>query len=51
MNNKKITIAVYVIKYGKNIKNIGILYREKYNEQKKFLVNFNYLKIGVEVEP
>jgi hypothetical protein len=36
MNNKKITIAVYVIKYGKNIKNIGILYRENNSEKKKF---------------
>jgi hypothetical protein len=51
MNNKKITIAVYVIKYGKNIKNIGILYRRDNSEKKKFYVNFNYLKMRVEVEP
>jgi len=51
IRTKNITTNVYVIKYEKNIKNIGILYRRDNNERRKFLVNFNYLKMGVEVEP
>lgn len=49
--NNTITMVVYVIIYRNIIGKECRLYGRNILEQRKFLMNFNYLKMGVVVEP